>query len=594
MDARSNKAKGWLYPEEEAKLLGHVKTPLERRALWGFLAREGLRLGEALALTWEDLDLERGALTLDKNKTDDPRAWALDSSVTRALAAYKGLRKPKPDDIVFQSIETPKLAKALRADLKAAGVNRAELSKKSESRLALRVHDLRGTFVTLALASGRTETWVADRTGHKSSIMINTYRRAARSAAELGVGTLVPLDQAIPEFRPAVSGGTGGGVEPEVEPAPGSDETEKVTVDSSDPIASAVAPPGLEPGCPRGQRILSPPRLPVPPGGLSALLPTSAAPLSLYGVGMQEVEAPPQVLCIGGTDPTGAAGLFLDQRVLAALGVYGAAVVTAVTVQTSRAVSDVVGMPASVVGAQLDAAIEELGAPTIKVGMLHSLDIVQAVAGRVRKLGSRAQVVLDPVFVSSSGRSLLAEDGRRALLEQLVPLCALVTPNRLEAEALTGERIFDLEGMGRAADLLLAMGASAVLVKGGHLEDGEDRVVDLLRTADGDQVLVERSRILGPGFRGSGCFLATAIAALLAEGAPLAAAVELARGHLDGAMRKARAAAPHATTPLLLTPIPNALAPALPVSAGPVSAGPLPAGLAPADGLVWDEPPLSI
>jgi hydroxymethylpyrimidine/phosphomethylpyrimidine kinase len=276
---------------------------------------------------------------------------------------------------------------------------------------------------------------------------------------------------------------------------------------------------------------------------------------------MQEVEAPPRVLCIGGTDPTGAAGLFLDLRVLAALGIYGAGVVTAVTVQTSRAVSDVVGMPASVVGAQLDAAIEELGGPTIKIGMLHSLDIVHAVVRRVRQLGSRSQVVLDPVFGSSSGRSLLAEDGRRALLEELVPLCALVTPNRMEAEALTGERIFDLEGMGRAADLLLALGASAVLIKGGHLDPVDESVVDLLRTADGDQVLIERTRVLGPGFRGSGCFLATAIAALLAEGAPLAAAVDQARGHLDRAMRRARALAVEGTLPLLLTPVPNALAP---------------------------------
>lgn len=274
---------------------------------------------------------------------------------------------------------------------------------------------------------------------------------------------------------------------------------------------------------------------------------------------MQEFEVPARVLCIGGTDPTGAAGLLLDQRALAALGVYGAGVVTAVTVQTSRGVSDVVSMPASVVGAQIDAAIEELGSLTIKTGMLGTIDIVVAVAQRVRRLGSQARLVVDPVFGSSSGRSLLSEEGRRALLQELVPLAALVTPNRMEAEAMTGVSIADVEDMGRAADHLLAAGAAAVLVKGGHMDEASDRVVDLLRTADGDQVFFERARVLGPGFRGSGCFLATAIAALLAEGVALAAAVDGARSQLDLAMRHARATSPPSALPLHLTPRPTGL-----------------------------------
>lgn len=274
---------------------------------------------------------------------------------------------------------------------------------------------------------------------------------------------------------------------------------------------------------------------------------------------MQEFEVPARVLCIGGTDPTGAAGLLLDQRVLAALGVYGAGVVAAVTVQTSRGVTDIVPMPASVVGAQIDAAVEELGPVTIKTGMLGSIDVVHAVASRVERLGSRARLVVDPVFGSSSGRSLLSEEGRRALLERLVPLAALVTPNRMEAEALAGVSITSVDDMGLAADHLLAAGAAAVLVKGGHLDDASETVVDLLRTADGDQVFCERARVLGPGFRGSGCFLATAIAALLAEGVALAAAVDGARSELDLAMRHARAVSPPSTLPLLLTPRPTGL-----------------------------------
>jgi len=270
-------------------------------------------------------------------------------------------------------------------------------------------------------------------------------------------------------------------------------------------------------------------------------------------------EVPARVLCIGGTDPTGAAGLLLDQRVLAALGVHGAGVVTAVTVQTSRGVTDIVPMPASVVGAQIDAALEELGVLTIKTGMLASIDVVLAVANRVRRVGSQGRLVIDPVLGASSGRSLLSEDGRRALLSELVPLAALVTPNRLEAEALTGVSIRDVGDMGLAADHLLAAGAAAVLIKGGHLDDTSESVVDLLRTADGDQHLCERPRVLGPGFRGSGCFLSTAIAALLAEGTSLVSAVEGARSQLDLAMRHARATSPPSALPLLLTPRPTGL-----------------------------------
>jgi integrase len=182
------KAFTYLHPAEDTRLLacmacdeeGEPRVPVIRRLFYGILAREGLRRGELAALRFRDLDLERGSIRLDVNKTDDPRSWALDPAVARALAAWKVRYRPEagPDDIVFADeagspLYVLHLADALQADLKAAEVKRPELFERSDVRRPIRVHDLRATFVTLSLANGRTEAWVADRTGHRSSVMIN-------------------------------------------------------------------------------------------------------------------------------------------------------------------------------------------------------------------------------------------------------------------------------------------------------------------------------------------------------------------------------------------------------------------------------------
>jgi len=215
------KAKGYLRPDEDAALLGCTKrgsdgalaVPLWRRVYWGFLSREGTREGEAIELRWGDVDLKHGGVTLDENKSDDPRAWALDPSVTEALRAWakvhplseEGKATPPKTARVFvtaegEALDPAHLPRTLRADLIAAGVDRPELHATTKARLRLRVHDLRGTFVTVSLANGATESWISDRTGHKSSAMINRYKRAARSVSELGLGRLKPMAEAIPEF----------------------------------------------------------------------------------------------------------------------------------------------------------------------------------------------------------------------------------------------------------------------------------------------------------------------------------------------------------------------------------------------------------
>jgi integrase len=195
--AGKSPAHAYLYPSEDAALLGCRFVPLGYRLLYGFLAREGLRISEAMGLTWRDVDLVRGVVTLDRNKTDDARAWALGQGVARALRLWKE-RSTHAQVFAYDSVlDVDGIAERLRGDLMSAGVERAELHTAGENRGRFRVHDLRGTFVTLALANGKSETWVADRTGHTSSQMINRYRRAARSAQELELGELTPLDVAL-------------------------------------------------------------------------------------------------------------------------------------------------------------------------------------------------------------------------------------------------------------------------------------------------------------------------------------------------------------------------------------------------------------
>ena len=186
---------GFLYPNEDAALLACADVPLPLRLLYGFLAREGCRLSEALGLRWRDFDLDRGTVTLDRNKTDTPRSWALAEGVAEALVAVRG--EAGRDAYVFPQVDVTKAATRFREHLVTAKVDRAELHERTDVRRPIRVHDLRATFITLALAGGRTEAWVQDRTGHTTSQMLNRYRRQARFASELGLGGLVPLAEAL-------------------------------------------------------------------------------------------------------------------------------------------------------------------------------------------------------------------------------------------------------------------------------------------------------------------------------------------------------------------------------------------------------------
>ena len=158
-------------------------------------------------LRWSDVDLVRGVIRLDSNKTDDPRAWAMSPDVLATLEWWRE-RATEADTRVLSvdgvHLDVAPLADLLRADVRRAGVTRAELFEDSATRQPIRAHDLRATFCTLSLANGKTETWVADRTGHRSSQMINAYGRQARQWSELNLGGLTPLDGALGAIAPCL------------------------------------------------------------------------------------------------------------------------------------------------------------------------------------------------------------------------------------------------------------------------------------------------------------------------------------------------------------------------------------------------------
>jgi hydroxymethylpyrimidine/phosphomethylpyrimidine kinase len=232
------------------------------------------------------------------------------------------------------------------------------------------------------------------------------------------------------------------------------------------------------------------------------------------------------VLTIAGSDSSGGAGIQADLATFARFGVQGATAVTAVTAQNARGVIAWSAVDPALVKAQIDAA---LAPKAVKSGMLANAQIVATVAAALagRNLGP---YVLDPVTVSGSGHRLAEGDLMPAILEQLVPLADLVTPNLGEAAAMTGETVRDIDGMARAARALIQRGARAVLVKGGHLEG--DLAIDVLCDASGVRYF-ERPRVRVPT-HGTGCRLSAAIAAGLALGAPLDAAVEAAGDFVHG------------------------------------------------------------
>jgi hydroxymethylpyrimidine/phosphomethylpyrimidine kinase len=244
-----------------------------------------------------------------------------------------------------------------------------------------------------------------------------------------------------------------------------------------------------------------------------------------------------RVLIIAGSDSGGGAGIQADVKTVSMLGGYAMTAITAITVQDTRGVHGVWPVPLEAVLGQMRVTLADIGADVIKTGMLGNATLVEAVAECLSQYAQLIPRVIDPVMVATSGDRLVDAKGVEAIRSELVPHARLVTPNAPEAEVLTGKAVETIDGQRRAADKLLELGANGALVKGGHI--GGSVVTDVLQTTTGEWIF-ESPRIKTTSTHGTGCTLASAIAALLGQGVSVPEAVEQAREYLMGAIRTAK------------------------------------------------------
>jgi len=242
----------------------------------------------------------------------------------------------------------------------------------------------------------------------------------------------------------------------------------------------------------------------------------------------------PRILTIAGSDSGGGAGIQADLKTFAALGVYGVSAITSITAQNTVGVQGVFDLPPEFVGLQIDSVVTDIGVDAVKTGMLSNAGIIEVVAAKVRE-HALPHLVVDPVMVAKSGDPLLRPEAREALIELLLPLAEVLTPNLHEARVLTGLSIEGLEEMHRAAEAIHALGPRYVVVKGGHLEaDPADLLFDGQRF-----VMLRGERIATLHTHGTGCTFASAIAAGLAKGLSVEEAVRGAKVYITEAIRHA-------------------------------------------------------
>ena len=243
-----------------------------------------------------------------------------------------------------------------------------------------------------------------------------------------------------------------------------------------------------------------------------------------------------RVLIVAGSDSGGGAGIQADIKAVTAMGGFAATAITALTAQNTEGVHGVVAVEPAFIAQQIEVVLTDVGAEALKTGMLHSAEVIGTVAASLARHAPGVPLVVDPVMVAKGGHRLLLTEAEAALRDTLLPMAAVVTPNLPEAEVLAGFPVRDEADMRRAAERLAALGARAVLLKGGHLEG--DRVVDLL-LHDGRLERFEDTRIASRHTHGTGCTLASAIAAGLAQGMSLVDAVRRARAYVRDAIATA-------------------------------------------------------
>ena len=237
------------------------------------------------------------------------------------------------------------------------------------------------------------------------------------------------------------------------------------------------------------------------------------------------------LLTIAGSDSSGGAGIQADLKTFAAHGTFGMSVITAVTAQNTCGVTQVQNIDCDIVKAQIEAVFDDIRVDAVKIGMVSQPEIIEAIASCLRKYKPQI-IVVDPVMISKSGYPLLAPEACATLIRELLPLATLLTPNLPEAEAITGMKVMAKGEMRPVAEKIIALGAKAVLVKGGHLSDTAD---DLL--FDGEQeTWFPGKRIATKNTHGTGCTLSSSLAANLAKGLSLKEAVAASKAYVTEAI----------------------------------------------------------
>ena len=254
----------------------------------------------------------------------------------------------------------------------------------------------------------------------------------------------------------------------------------------------------------------------------------------------------PKVLTIAGSDSGGGAGVQADLKVITALGGYAMSVITAITAQNTLGVTAIQDIDLAVIEAQIDAVLNDIGADSVKIGMLASPEIVQVVAASLRKHGI-TRIILDPVLRATSGASLGGDDTAQAMMKELFPIASLVTPNLEEASLLLGRDITQVADFQSAAEELLALGPQAVLIKGGHLDSTHNQLTDYLmwRSIEDDLEIIQvkefkHLRVNTENTHGTGCSLSAAIATYLADGHDLPHAVGKAIAFVEAGLQAGR------------------------------------------------------
>lgn len=247
----------------------------------------------------------------------------------------------------------------------------------------------------------------------------------------------------------------------------------------------------------------------------------------------------PRLLSIAGSDSGGGAGIQADLKTWSALGCYGMTAITAITAQNTVGVRAIHGVPVDILRAQIHAVAHDIGVDAVKIGMLHSIEVMEVVAEALTDAALRP-VVLDPVMVATSGDRLMQPDAVAYLVQKLFPVADIITPNLDEASLLLGRQLQHENDLAPAAHALLNMGARAVLIKGGHLQG--DHLVDVLAVAGQPPLVWTSARIASKNVHGTGCTLSSAVAAYLALGLPLVKAVEQARMFVRHAIEAGKSA----------------------------------------------------